>query len=60
MESKYLVMLFSDMGRARQLVKASNGRLRIVDEQSIYMTLSDVEQAPERIVETVKSVLRPS
>ena len=60
MESKYLVMLFGDMGRARQLVKASNGRLRIVDEQSIYMTLSDVEQAPERIVETVKSVLRPS
>ncbi|MDG2383959.1 MAG: transcription-repair coupling factor [Pirellulaceae bacterium] len=57
-ESPYLVFHFGDLGRARQLVKASNGRLRIVDDQSIYLTLPNSVDDPDQIIETVKSVLR--
>ena len=57
-ESPYLVFQFGDLGRARQLVKASKGHLRIVDDHSIYLTLTDAMDDPDQIIETIKSVLR--
>ena len=58
-EAPYLVFEYTDAGRARQWVQKSKGRLRIVDDRSIYMTLSaDILSDPDRLIETAKSVLR--
>ena len=58
LEAPYLVLRYTDRGRANQLVRGKPGELRIVDEQSIYTTLTpDVLADADAIIETALSVL---
>ena len=60
-ESPYLVFGYTDTGRADQLVRGQAGRLRKVDDRSLYLTLSpQVREDPDQIIATAKSVLRAS
>jgi transcription-repair coupling factor (superfamily II helicase) len=57
-EDQYLVFGYTDRSRAEQLVKASKGRLRIVDDRSIYLTLPKGDQSSQQVLATIKAVLR--
>ncbi|MCA9214902.1 MAG: transcription-repair coupling factor, partial [Planctomycetales bacterium] len=51
LERPYLVFRYTDSGRAKQLVRKSGGQLRIVDERSIYFTLSKTQlEDPDAII----------
>jgi transcription-repair coupling factor (superfamily II helicase) len=58
-EDRYLVYRYTDRSRAKQLVSASEGRLRIVDERSIYSTIPQGMVDPDQIIELARSTLRP-
>jgi hypothetical protein len=54
------VLSYTDRRRIEQLCQIHGGRLRIVDERSVYLTLSRDGKAPDRLLGQVKSVLRPT
>ncbi len=60
LEPPYMVFGYTDGGRARQLVHNQGGRLRMVDDRSLYLTLPKELQHPDQIIATAKSVLRAS
>ena len=60
-EPPYLVFGYGDRQRAEQLVRARQGQLRLVDEESIYFTLpATVRDNPDAILATARSLLQPS
>ena len=60
LESPYMVFGYTDAGRARQLLLHQGGRLRRVDDRSLYLTLPLDLQDPDQIIATAKSVLQTS
>jgi transcription-repair coupling factor (superfamily II helicase) len=59
-EQSYLVFSYTNRQRVEQLVKRNRGRLRVVDDHSAYLTLPQGVAAPDQIIDTAKSVLRPA
>ncbi len=61
LEPPYMVFGYTDASRARQLVRQQAGRLRLVDDRSLYMTLSsDILRDPDQVIAAAKSVLQAS
>jgi transcription-repair coupling factor (superfamily II helicase) len=61
LELPYLVFTYKDAGRARQLAKSSHGKLRVVDDKSIYTTLpAEVITNPDAIIHWALGCLRKS
>ncbi len=58
LEDRYLVLGYTDRSRAEQLAGISGRRLRIVDGQSAYLTLSQGVTDCDEIIGAVKSVLQ--
>jgi transcription-repair coupling factor (superfamily II helicase) len=56
LERPYLVFEYQDVGRARQLVRHSGGRLRIVDDHCLYLTLPD-KLTPDATMQLAHDVL---
>src|SRR5204863_9327873 len=57
-ENQYLVFKFTHRKRIEQLAKLTGGKLRVVDEQSAYLTLPKSPIAPVEVFALAKSVLR--
>jgi transcription-repair coupling factor (superfamily II helicase) len=53
-----VVLTYRNATRARQLADRSEGRLKVVDERSIYCRLSPKEEAPVQLYPLVKHLLR--
>jgi transcription-repair coupling factor (superfamily II helicase) len=60
LEDDYLVFRFRDRSRFEHMARQCGRRLRIVDEASAYLPVTEELARPERILELAKSVLRPS
>jgi len=60
LEPPYLVLGYRDRGRIEQLSARHRGRLRIVDQQSAYLSWREELARPESILGALKSVLRPA
>ena len=59
LEEPYLVFRYTDAARAQQLARHSNGKLRVVDERSIYLTLTKSQLAePDAIVDLSTTILK--
>jgi transcription-repair coupling factor (superfamily II helicase) len=58
-ENQYLVFKYAQRGRIEQLAKLNKGGLRVVDEQSAYLTIPRGSIDPDTILALAKSVLRP-
>ncbi len=59
-EDKYLVLIYADHGRIRQLSKQNGKRVRVVDQRSAYVPVDkEVMGNADRILSLAKSVLRP-
>ena len=56
-EERYLVFHYTDRSRAEQLVRASKGQLRLVDDKSLYYTLPKKVQSPDQIIESARAIL---
>jgi hypothetical protein len=59
LERPYLVLEYKDLGRAKQLVRQSGGRLRIVDDRCLYMNLPSGPLSADALVQLARDVLRP-
>jgi transcription-repair coupling factor (superfamily II helicase) len=53
-----VVFTYRNATRARQLAERSEGRLKVVDERSIYCRLGTEEEAPEQLYPLLKHLLR--
>ena len=58
-ENQYLVFKYTHRGRIEQLAKLNAGKLRVVDDQSAYLTLPKGAANSDWILSAAKSVLRP-
>ena len=58
-EGKYLVLSYAIATRIEQLRRKSGNRLRIVDDQSAYLPLSEDVVEPDEILSRVESLLQP-
>jgi transcription-repair coupling factor (superfamily II helicase) len=58
LEPGYLVLGYRHPGKIRQLVRASGGRLRIVDQRSAYLPLADAVASGRKLLVVVKSLLQ--
>jgi transcription-repair coupling factor (superfamily II helicase) len=59
-EGGFVVFRYDDRPRIEQLVRQHKGKLRLVDEQSVYLPLPQGLTDNDRIWRIVKSVLRPA
>ena len=60
-DNRDLIFTYLNADRAKQLVASSNGRMKIVDEKSIYMRLkADDKDDPEGLYKLLLSVLKPN
>ena len=60
-DNRDLVFNYRNVDRAKQLVSASKGRMKIVDEKSIYLRLkSDDNDDAEGLYKLLLKVLKPS
>jgi len=59
-EGQFVVFRYDDRQRIEQLVRQQTGKLRIVDEQSVYLPLPHGLTEKDRIWRIVKSTLRPA
>ena len=59
MDDKYLGFRYDNRMRIEQLSTAHKGRLRVVDDQTAYITLKSAENNPDRLLALVKSILQP-
>jgi hypothetical protein len=59
LEDDYVVFVYDDGGRMRQLVKLQSRPLRIADNSSAYLPVSRADMTPDALLELVQSVLRP-
>jgi transcription-repair coupling factor (superfamily II helicase) len=57
-EDQYLVFSYSDRSRIEQLSRKTGGKLRVVDGESAYLTLSPGFAQPDEIINRAKSVLQ--
>ena len=57
LEKPYLVYTYTDRRRAEQLVTSIGKKLRIVDDHSIYLTLSVPADDPDQVIAAAKSSL---
>ncbi len=57
-EDKYLGFRFSDRQRFEQLAKQKKGILRIVDQDTAYVTLKSTAIPPDKMLALVKSILQ--
>jgi transcription-repair coupling factor (superfamily II helicase) len=57
-EGQFVVFKYDDRQRIEQLVRQQKGKLRLVDEQSVYLPLPQDLSDKDRIWRIVKSVLR--
>jgi transcription-repair coupling factor (superfamily II helicase) len=57
-EDQFVVFRYTDRRRMEQLARRSNGRLRVIDDSSAYLTLAQRVMSADEILEAVKSVLR--
>jgi transcription-repair coupling factor (superfamily II helicase) len=58
-EGEFVVLKYDDRKRIEQLVRQQKGKLRLVDERSVYLPLPANLDDKDRIWQIVKSVLRP-
>jgi len=58
LEPGYLVLGYRNAGKIRQLVRASGGRLRVVDQRSAYLPLADEVAQGRKLLVVVKSLLQ--
>jgi transcription-repair coupling factor (superfamily II helicase) len=58
-EGDFVVFRYDDRQRIEQLVRQHAGKLRLVDEHSVYLPLPHEVTEKDRIWRIVKSVLRP-
>jgi len=59
-EGEFVVLRYDDRPRIEQLVRQHKSKLRLVDEQSVYLPLPHDLTEKDRIWRIVKSVLRPA
>ncbi len=59
-EGEFVVFRYDDHQRIEQLVRQHPGKLRLVDEQSVYLPLPQGLTEKDRIWRIVKSTLRPA
>ncbi len=57
-EKPYLTFGYLDRQRAEQLVRASKGQLRLVDDQTLYYTLPREASDPNQIIQAARSMLQ--
>jgi transcription-repair coupling factor (superfamily II helicase) len=60
LEKQFVVFRYDNRQRIEQLVRQHKGKLRLVDEQSVYLPLPAGDVDVDRIWRIVKSVLRPA
>jgi len=60
LEDKYLGFTFRDLNRFKQLASHRPGVVRIVDDRKAYVTLKSTAIDPARMLQLVKSILRPA
>ncbi|MEM9410547.1 MAG: transcription-repair coupling factor [Planctomycetota bacterium] len=58
-EDKFLGIRFSNRDRFEQLVNKRKGIVRIVDEETAYVTLKSTAIPPNKMLALVKSILQP-
>src|SRR5262249_9150998 len=59
-EGEFVVLRYDDRPRIEQLVRQHKGKLRLVDEQNVYLPLPHDLSEKDSIWRIVKSVLRPA
>jgi transcription-repair coupling factor (superfamily II helicase) len=59
LEPPYVVFRYRSARLIQELATHSRGRLRIVDNQSAYLSIKEGEQSPELLRAEVKSLLQP-
>jgi transcription-repair coupling factor (superfamily II helicase) len=59
-EDRYAVLAYTSPEKARRLVTRSGGRLRIADQSSAYLPLSNGLADPSATFAEVKSLLQPA
>lgn len=59
-EQEFVVFHYDNRQRIEQLVRQHKGKLRLVDQHSVYLPLPTGNPDPDRIWRIVKSVLRPA
>lgn len=60
LENRYLVFRYTDRARIEHLARLKKGRLRVVDDRSVYVPMGDKLPNADGILEAAKSVLRPN
>jgi transcription-repair coupling factor (superfamily II helicase) len=55
-----LVLSYRDRSRAEELVRHSRGRLKLVDEASLYLRLRPEEEQPQRLYRLLRRLLLPA
>jgi len=58
LEPGYLVLKYRNPGRMRQLVRASNNRLRVVDDRSAYLPLAPEMAQGQPLLALTKALLQ--
>ncbi len=59
MDEKYLGFRYENRPRIKQLSEQLKGRLRIVDDETAYITLKSNDFSPDKMLALVKSILHP-
>jgi len=59
-EGEFVVFRYDDRPRIEQLVRQHKGKLRLVDEKSVYLPLPKDLSDKDRLWRIIKSVLRPA
>jgi len=58
-DGRFVVFRYTNRARAEQLARQHDGKLRLVDDQHAYLTISQGVTTPDALLETTKTVLRP-
>ncbi|MGI9456596.1 MAG: transcription-repair coupling factor, partial [Aeoliella sp.] len=59
-EDRYVVLAYGNRAKLRKLVERAGGQLRVADGVSAYWLLSNPDAPPDKMVDEIKSLLRPS
>jgi len=59
-EGRFIVFRYTNRARVEQLARQHDGKLRIVDDQCAYLVIPEGVATPDEVLETTKTVLRPS
>ena len=58
LQDKYLGFRYENINRIKQLAKLKKGIMRIVDEQTAYVSLKTNKIQPDKLIGLVKSLLQ--